>query len=209
MTLEYPTEYKDSKGTEHSKFRTDGETLKINLRGIEFEGHFWTLTPIEEQKENAKKLFELNENGELNGIMDYSIGAPPAYSLKVEIPIKIITVDNNEIDAKIDYGAHKMNFIIAGKSFKFEIENFEYGLSPKFTTSLNIKCVKCCLNCQFSEYSPFGNEEYGDMMCFKRCKEEWSKIGYTGLKDSENWEKVKNRITTQEAYWCEEFKLKD
>lgn len=212
MTIEYPTEYKDPKGTEHSKFITDGENLKIKLRGIEFHGHFWELTPIKGQEDNAKKLFDINENGELSGIMDYSIGAtPPSYSLKVQIPIKIVTNENNEIDGKIDLSINpnKMDFIINGESYKFEKQSFEYGLSPKFTSSLNIKYVKCCLNCKFSEYSPFGSQEYGDMMCFKRCKEAWAKIGYTGLKDPENWEKIENRITTQEAFLCEEFKLKE
>lgn len=208
MNLEYPTEYKDRKGTEHSMFITDGESLKIKLRGVEFEGNFYEITPIAGQEEKASKLFDLNEFGDLSGILDLTPEAkPPAYSLNVQIPIKIISHENNELDAIIDFSInpHQMNFIIKGKTYNFEKPNFEYGLSPEFTKSLNIKYVKCCINCKFSEYSPFGD----DMMCFKKCKEEWAKIGYTGLKDPENWEKVKNKITTQEAYWCEEFKLKD
>lgn len=212
MKLEYPTEYTDNRGTEHSKFITDGESLKIKLRGIEFAGDFYELTPIVGQEEKANNFFDLNEFGELSGILDLTPGAkPPTYSLNVHIPIKIISDENNELDATIDFSInpHQMTFIIEGKTYKFEKPNFEFGLSPEFTKSLNIKYVKCCINCKFSEYSPSGNQGYGDMMCFKNCKEEWAKIGYTGLKDPQNWEKVKNRITTQEAYWCEEFKLKD
>jgi hypothetical protein len=42
-------------------------------------------------------------------------------------------------------------------------------------------------------------------MCFKNSKEAWEKIGYQGLKDTENWD---NLIIekTQEAFWCGEFK---
>jgi hypothetical protein len=212
MTLEYPTEYKDRRGTEFSKFITDGESMKIVLRGIEFVGHFWELTPIAKQAENAKLLFDLNEKGELIGIMDYSIGAnPPAYSLKVQVPIKIVTHERNEIDAKIDFriNPHKIDFIINGKQHEFEKPNFEYGLSHKYTSSLKISHIKCCINCKYGEYSPYGNEEYGDMMCFKSCKEAWLKVGYQGLKESGNWEKLNSRTRTQEAYWCSEFELKE
>lgn len=212
MKLEYPTKYSDTRGTEHSVFITDGESLKIKIRGIVFEGNFYELTPIAGQEENASKLFDLNEFGDLSGILDLTAGAkPPAYSLTVQIPIKIISHENNELDAIIDFSInpHQMDLVFEGKTYKFENPNFEYGLSPNYTKSLNINYIKCCINCKFSEYSPFGNQEYGDLMCFKKCKEEWAKIGYTGLKDTENWEKIDNRITTQEAYWCEEFKLKD
>lgn len=41
MILEYPTKYQDRSGTEFSKFISDGTTLKITLRGVEFSGHFW------------------------------------------------------------------------------------------------------------------------------------------------------------------------
>ena len=145
MTLEYPTEYKDRRGTEFSKFITDGESMKIVLRGIEFVGNFWELTPIAEQAESAKLLFDLNENGELSAIMDYSIGAnPPDYSLKVKMPIKIVTNEDNEIDAEIDFNInpHKIQFLINGNSYSFEKPNFEYGLSKEFTSSLNFKYVK-------------------------------------------------------------------
>lgn len=212
MTLEYPTEYKDRRGTECSAFITNGESMHIVLRGIEFVGHFWNLTPIAEQAENAAHLFDLNEEGELNGFMDYSMGSkPPDYSLKVKMPIKIVTREDNEIDAEIEFGTHpqKNQFLIDGNTYSFEKPNFEYGLSQQFTSSLKIKYVKCCINCRYAEFSPYGNDDYGDLMCFKKCKEAWEKIGYNGLKEKENWEKVNDRVTTQEAFWCEEFKRKD
>lgn len=212
MNREYPTKYTDRKGIEHSTFITDGESLKIKLRGIEFKGNFFELTPIAGQEEKASKLFDLNEFGELSGILDLTPEAkPPSFSLNVQIPIKIISHENNELDAIIDFSInpHQMNFIFKGKTYNFEKPNFEFGLSSEFTKSLNIKYVKCCINCEFSEYSPFGKQEYGDMMCFKKCKEEWTKINYNGLKDPESLKKLNNRITTQEAYCCEEFKLKD
>lgn len=210
MILEYPTKYQDRRGTEFSKFISDGTTLKITLRGVEFIGHFWELTPIPEQFDKAKKLFDLNEVGELSAIHDYNTNLPANYSLSVKLPIKIVTNEDHEIDAEIDFNINpnKMEFLIDGKSYNFEKPNFEYGLSVEFTSTLKFKYVKCCINCKYSEFSPFGNQEYGDLMCFKNCKSAWENIGYTGLKETENWKYLKNRNSTQEAFWCEDFKLK-
>jgi hypothetical protein len=211
MMLEYPTEYTDRKGTEFSKFITDGQSLKIKLRGVEFEGHFWELAPIKGQEEIARKYFDLNEFGELNGITDLSLGeSSSVFSLNVNIPIKVVTNDNNEIDAIIEFGTnpHKMIFIINEEKYESERPSFEYGLASEFTKSLNIKHIKCCINCKYSEYSPYGSDEYGSLMCFKKSKKAWSKIGYQGLKKMEPWPKILNIEKTQEAFWCNEFKIK-
>ena len=96
-------------------------------------------------------------------------------------------------------------------SIKFYLEKQESCSrgSVEITFKLKFKYVKCCINCKYSEFSPFGNQEYGDLMCIKNCKSEWENIGYTGLKETENWKYLKNRITTQEAFWCKDFKLRD
>lgn len=210
MKIEYPTEYTDKKGTEKSAFITDGKSMTITLRGITFSGHFCELTPMKGQEEKASRLFDLNEFGELSAIQDLTLsGKPSVYSLRVQIPIKVISHENQEMDGLIDFSSEHMNFILNGKTYPFEKQNFEYGLSLEFTKSLPVKYVKCCINCKFSAYWPYGNNEYGDMLCFKKCKEAWATIGYVGLKDSDNFEKVRERTTTQEAFWCDEFSLLD
>jgi hypothetical protein len=213
MKLEYPTLFKDARGTEYSKFITDGKSLKIELRGITFEGHFWELTPLKGQKENAQKCFDLNEDGYLNGIIDLNTMEVPNgyFSVDVKIPIKIVNKDNTETDGIFEFGTNvnKMNFIINGKIYPSEKPSFEYGMDIEHTKSLNIHYIKCCINCKFSSYSPFGNQVYGDMMCFKNCKEAWSMIGYSGLKYPDNWTNIKRRENTQEAFWCSEFELKE
>lgn len=41
---------------------------------------------------------------------------------------------------------------------------------------INAKCrekylLKCCFTCQYSDYSPYGNDDFGTMLCFKKYKE--------------------------------------
>lgn len=34
----------------------------------------------------------------------------------------------------------------------------------------------CCLTCQYSDYSPYGNSDFGTMLCYRRYKEEYLKV---------------------------------
>ena len=197
MTLEYPTEYKDSNGVINSTIITDGKSIKINLRGVDFQGiHFWELYPQTNKALDLTKEFNFSEDGYLSD-----------YSMKIAMPIKVVTNQNSEIDATIEFEMNneKIKIIIDGETYYLGRPNFEYGLNPIFTKLPNIEYIKCCTNCAYSEYSPFGCEDYGDLMCFKNSKETWEKIGYQGLKDTENWDKLIIE-KTQEAFWCEEFK---
>ena len=36
--------------------------------------------------------------------------------------------------------------------------------------------LKCCLTCQYSDYSPYGNDDFGTMQCFIRQKENYLKV---------------------------------
>jgi hypothetical protein len=212
MKLEYPTVYRDFRGVEKCTFIADGSSFTITIREITFDGHFWELVPKKGQEEMARNYFDLNDNGELSGITNLSNGkSSSGFSVNVDIPIKVVTKDNQEIDAIIEFGTNpqQLFFIIDGVRYTSESPSFEYGLARAYTQSLNIEYVKCCVNCKFSAFSPMGNQEYGDMMCFKNCKENWVEIGYIGLKDPHDWSKIAKREKTQEAYYCDEFELNE
>ncbi len=34
----------------------------------------------------------------------------------------------------------------------------------------------CCLTCQYSDYSPYGNDGFGYMLCYKNHKNEYLKV---------------------------------
>lgn len=36
--------------------------------------------------------------------------------------------------------------------------------------------MKCCFTCQWSEYSPYGNADFGTMMCYRRNKELYAQV---------------------------------
>lgn len=63
--------------------------------------------------------------------------------------------------------------------------------------------LKCCVTCQYSDYSPYGSDDYGTMLCFRNYKEDYLKVNskddffeYAGDKDFES---------RQETYLCGEY----
>ena len=67
--------------------------------------------------------------------------------------------------------------------------------------------IKTCINCAFSDYSPYGHGLFGNMFCFRANKE-----GYRGLPSGENFEKdayfdVMDTVSemVQETFLCPEF----
>lgn len=208
MTFQYPTTYTDQFGKEETAFVSDGVSLTISIRGVRFEGHFWELRLIDADSELIRQQFELIDGLDVEGNPTQILAN---FSLWVKIPIKVVTLDGEELDALVEVDKRaqtQLYFLIGGRGAKFKRNNFEQGLSKEFTKPFQIQHVKCCLNCKFSEYSPFGHEPFGDLMCFKNCKTEWANIGYHGLYSAENWSNLLGRIYVQETYRCEEFEAK-
>ncbi len=98
--------------------------------------------------------------------------------------------------------------------FSVHIGNEVYTSDKKtlyFEAALNDICrkmrekyyLKTCYTCQYSDYSPYGNDDYGIMLCYKRYKEECLKVN-----DKDEYFKYlseKDCDCRQETYLCEEY----
>lgn len=126
------------------------------------------------------------------------------YEFEVSIPIKVIRVsDRADMEAHIalKYAsggktAENMVVMCDGNEVSMEIctvtefslhigEEIYYGKkTADFETALlgiNSQLgekydMQCCFTCQFSEYSPYGNSEFGSMMCFGRHKDRYIEL---------------------------------
>lgn len=208
MTFHYPTTFTDSFGTEETSFFSDGESLSIEIRGVQFQGHFWELQLADEWTSEFETKFNFAQGKTLQGA---TIPILADFKLWVKIPIQVLTNEHEELDALVEVDKREQTqlyYLIGGRGAKFKRNSFELGLLPAFTKGFQIQYVKCCLNCKFSSYSPFGHDAFGDLMCFKQCKTEWEQIGYHGLYNSANLTKLASRIYVQETYRCEQFVAK-
>lgn len=63
--------------------------------------------------------------------------------------------------------------------------------------------LKCCFTCQYSEYSPYGNDDFGNMLCYRRHKEACLKVN----NKDEYFEYLEDKDFDiyQETCLCEEY----
>ena len=67
--------------------------------------------------------------------------------------------------------------------------------------------MKCCFTCQYSDYSPYGNDKYDCMLCYCRYKEEYLKVNNKG--DYFKYLEDKDCDVRQETYLCKEYDLRN
>jgi len=203
----YEATYLDDYGCEITIINNDGETLSLILRGIEFSGSdFDSLSPRKDLEVEKLQQFPLHQNclcscsikcwmtiplnnhGEITReklFVDLVLGKPqPNGCLDQEILI-----------LSFEYGNYR--FVSSGKSGLFENElNEIQSQLPKGVYLL------ACINCLYSDYSPYGQGMFGCMMCFKNLKTE-----YLTVRTKDDFWAVHDRYDrmVQETYLCSEF----
>jgi len=66
--------------------------------------------------------------------------------------------------------------------------------------------IKSCFTCQYSDYSPCGNDDFGTMLCYKNYKKDCLKVNNKSSYFKYLW--GKKHETRQETYLCEEYKTR-
>ena len=178
--MKWKFEYTDYRGTEFTELFNDGSHLKTFIRGVEFEGiDFESLEVCETSRITDRITVWQNQ------LCDCVINC--------EIPIQIQTIDNLvDTTLRIEYTLGKPQS--DGKSLdeysliiSLQYDNATYTGDTKsgyFEDEINrIQAqlpgnvfIRCCLNCMFSDYSPYGGGSFGSMLCFKNHKEEYVKV---------------------------------
>ena len=84
---------------------------------------------------------------------------------------------------------------------------FDVALSDICAQMKNDYYIKSCFTCQYSDYSPYGNDDYGAILCYCRHKSDCLKVNskeeyfrFLGDKDCD---------ARQETYLCEQYSLRN
>ena len=108
-----------------------------------------------------------------------------------------------------DVVVREFSLIIDGMCYKSTKRtlDFETALKDISRQIKNDYILKCCFTCQYSDYSPYGNDDYGTMLCFCRHKDDCLKVSskdgfFTFLGDKDFFER-------QETYLCEHYCLRN
>ncbi|WP_020571876.1 DUF6304 family protein [Neolewinella persica] len=189
--------------------------LLITLDGLDFEGNTFTgLSPVTEH-DAAKALgkFEFVEYGNQHPSTAYV----ELMNYQLEFDLRILIVDKNKaqdlevdgtctVDKGIEADLIKFEFTLYGDGH--EVSNCDFdGLFDFLKEKIGPEyCLKNCHGCAYSDYSPYGNDTFGTMMCFRNCKSEYSKV-----KSKADFFEVLNLnqdITVQETYLCDQFEAR-
>jgi hypothetical protein len=203
----YPATYFDAHGSETTTIANDGETLRLTLRGVEFVGSdFDSLEPTGAPA-NQLQRFSLHDGCLCSCRIECRIPVPVHDrgklwdgSLEVELtlggPAPNGGIDRELLRIILEFDDQR--FVGLGTSGWFEDELFAIHLQlPEGVY------IKACINCLYSDYSPYGHGLFGCMMCFRNLKAEYLKV--TTKKEFWSVHGRQDRFV-QETYLCTEFK---
>lgn len=212
MNASYPARYKDRFGEERTTILNDGDTLKMVVRGVRFQGNdFDGFEP-----QSVSDPAQLSSFTFLHGSLCFC-------TIEADIRISVVTPDRTmdglltfelELGELVPTGqmdrerlqlhltVNDQTFCSDGKSGWFEDEMLD--LQRKLPPGT---FIKSCINCAFSDYSPYGHGLFGSMICFRANKQ-----GYLALPAGEDFSKdayfdVMGTVPemVQETYLCPEF----
>ncbi|MCM1497987.1 MAG: DUF6304 family protein [Clostridium sp.] len=67
--------------------------------------------------------------------------------------------------------------------------------------------IQSCFTCQYADYSPYGSDNYGTMLCYRRYKEDYLKVND---KDSFfEYLEIKDCDVRQEDFLCQEYAIRN
>jgi hypothetical protein len=203
--VRYDGIYSDARGREAIALSNDGATLRVAIRGVEFAGgDFDGLSPADGSTELADFTLHRGELCACSFAFDIPI---PMIAEEVEIAGKLHVeldlgvpapnggLDREELKISLEYGEHGVASSGGSGWFEDELVSIQRQLPKRVF-------MKACINCLFSDYSPYGHGLFGGMMCFRNIKAE-----YLQVKSKRDLFAVQGRQDrlVQETYLCPEF----
>ncbi len=119
-------------------------------------------------------------------------------------PHSIIMCDNVRVYAD-DVIVQGFSLSIDGKYYKSTEKTLWFDIALE-NISKQIKedyYIKCCFTCQYSDYSPYGSDDYGSMLCFCRHKDDCLKVNSKA--DFFRFLEGKDFDGRQETYLCQHY----
>lgn len=207
MHATYPTKYRDKNGEETTSISNDGKTLSMIVRGVEFRGSdFDSLEPVIADAGSHLPSLTL-EHGELcSCVIDTAIPIPVVDGSHVLEGSLFVHLELGEPKpgGGIERGVLALElrvqdraFVSAGTSGWFEDDLLDIQRQMP-----DDAYVKACINCAFSDYSPYGHGLFGGLACFRDNKQ-----GYLSVKSKRDLFAIWDTMTefVQETYLCPEF----
>jgi hypothetical protein len=202
----YPATFSDARGSETTTIENDGETLRLSLRGVEFVGSEFDSLEPKGVACGRMQSFTLNHGCLCSCRIDCRIPVPVHCRGSLQVGVLIVelvlgnpapngVLDHEQLRLVLEYD--EQQFVGPGTSGWFEGELL--AIQAQLPDG---DFIKACINCLYSDYSPYGHGLFGWMMCFRNIKQEYLKV-----KTKEDFWSIHSRQDrfVQETYLCREF----
>lgn len=210
----YKVKYIDKFGEEETVISSDGSTMYLTLRGIDFEGDDFEML---EGKIDEDKFEYIKYHADLGDLINFR--------MIVVFPIQIYRADKIIIEhikfefevgstTKIEGLSPIVNTVELDASFgeftsQKQVGWFENSIIEIQNMLPKATQIKTCVSCKYSSYHPIGCGMFGGLHCFKNLKEEASKVSnkddLMNLWDKGNEEKTSFNV--QEVFDCGEHQF--
>jgi hypothetical protein len=210
-TVTYPARYTDRHGEERTTIVNDGESLTIVVRGVRFRGSdFDCFEPL-----GVSDPAELSSFRFLRGSLGFC-------TIEADVPLPLVTparlvdglltfeltlgepLPTNQMDPnrlKLVLVVNERTYASRGTSGWFEGEMLDLQRQLPAGTFM-----RACINCAFSDYSPYGHGLFGCLACFRG-----NKVGYRAVAGKDDLFDVWDTMTeyVQEPHLCPEFERRE
>ena len=175
-----PRPYSDVHGSESGTIDNDGETLSLSLSGVEFAGSdFDSLEPKGAAPEQLQR-FTLHQDCLCSCRIGCRIPVPVHDNgrlLPVVLSVEMVLgdpapnggLDREQLRIVLEHGGQR----VAGPGTSGWFEDELLGIQAQLPEGV---FIKACINCLYSDYSPYGHGLFGGMMCFRNLKAEYLKV---------------------------------
>jgi hypothetical protein len=202
----YEASYTDLRGSEPTTFYNDGHELAVSIRGVTFKGRDFDMLDPTDTAAADLDSFSLCQ------------GSLCDCTLTWAVRVALWTPEGEDVavmHARLVLGPEDSRGGLAYENLALTLSwrgSFTHsaGTSGWFEGELNDlqrqlpshHYVKACINCQFSDYSPYGHGLFGSMLCFRDLRDEYQRVT-----SKDTFWTVHDRYTelVQETYLCGEF----
>lgn len=205
----YAATYSDAHGSETTTISNDGMSLRMVVRGVEFVGRSFDLfEPAESLAEDQLRQFSFYDRWLSACRIECRIpipisnhGSAAQGTLLVELVLRE-PLPNHFCDdsLRLTLEYDNQQFAGSGTSGWFEDELLE--IQKRLPDGV---FMKACINCLYSDYSPYGHQVYGDMSCFRNLKAEYLKVSTKMNYLHSPCRGGGAGLPVQETYLCPEF----
>jgi hypothetical protein len=206
MDWVYPLKYSDQRGIETAEIRNDGSKLSVRLRRINFSGRdFDALNPASDSLAEVLTSFTLCRGSLCDCVIECEIPVPLLFDSEMlhgNLQMHL-ELGSERPNGALDREVLSLSIAVAGHAYRSSGKTgwFEGELVSLHSALPTGVYLVACINCAYSDYSPYGHGLFGGMACFRNFKRQYASV----RSKADLFPILNSADVVQETYLCPEF----